>query len=352
MQQPEFWMEKETEESASIIENQQKSVVNVFQEITKRLLENPPHFVATLARGSSDHASFFAKYAIETQLGIMTASITPSIHTIYKTNLNYKNSLVIAISQSGKSKDLIESLVSAKKNGAVTLSFVNDANSELAKESEYFIPLLANTEKSVAATKSFIASLSRIIQFVSYWKNNSLLNLQILNTAKQLSFRFQNHQNEFTEKLMLDKSIFIIGRGYSFPIALESALKLKETCGLHAEAFSGAEILHGPFELIQSNFPILVYLSQDETLNGMLNLIDTLKNKNAKLFIITTNEIATIHHEKLFHCVVVSAGNSVSPLCDSILFIYHFYKLTIQLAQKLGRNPDTPKNLNKVTSTI
>ena len=347
-----FWMQKETEESASIIKNQQIDSVEILNEVTNRLQKIPPNFVATLARGSSDHAASFSKYAIETHLGIMTASIAPSVHTIYKSNIIYKNSFVIGISQSGKSSDLVESMAFARKSGAITLAFVNDKNSPLEQASEYCIPLLANKEQSVAATKSFIASLSRIIQLISYWKKDSNLNKQLLNTSDQLLNFNENEMNLFVENLLNEKSILVIGRGHSFPIALESALKLKETCGLHAEAFSGAEILHGPFELIQKNYPILLYLSNDETLDSMLKLIETLQNKNAKIFIITTNEIALKYEKNLSNTYIFKTANSINSLCDNILSIYHFYKLAAFLSQKLGRNPDLPKNLNKVTDTI
>ena len=180
------WMELETAESAEIILNQHNNSLGIIEEITKRLQNAPPNYVGTLARGSSDHAANFAKYAIETQIGIITSSIAPSIHSIYKTNLNYKNSLVIAISQSGKSSDVIESLIFARKQGAITLAFVNEEQSPLAQEAEYCVPLIANKERSVAATKSFIASLSRLIQFISFWKDHTELNKQLLSIPSHL----------------------------------------------------------------------------------------------------------------------------------------------------------------------
>ncbi|KAB8031925.1 SIS domain-containing protein [Fluviispira multicolorata] len=346
-------MESETQESASIIENQLKSNLDIFADIVKRLKKDPPPFIGTIARGSSDHAAAFAKYAFETHVGILTATISPSIHTLYKSKLNYKNSLIISISQSGKSEDLIESLSYARKHGAVTLSFVNEEHSPLAKESEYNIPLLAGKENSVAATKSYIASLSRIIQFIAEWTFHGELKQYlhdlpiILNTKKDVSL------SSAIDILKGEQNVLVLGRGFGFPIALESALKLKETCGLHAEAFSGAEILHGPFELIQKNCPVIIYLQKDATYSSMLKLIEKIDEKNAQMILIGAQNILNLDDLKLKkNPILIPTQNSVHPLCDCISLINTFYPFAAKLALSKGRNPDKPENLNKVTSTV
>ena len=174
-------MEKETNETFSIINNLILNSDEVFSPLIAALKKADLHFIATIARGSSDHAATFAKYVFETQLGITTTSIAPSIHTIYQKNLNYKNSLVIGISQSGKSFNLVESMKYAKQNGAITVSFINENNSPLADYCKFNISLLAGKEYSLAATKSFIANLVRIIQLAYYLKPEISKNMDFLN---------------------------------------------------------------------------------------------------------------------------------------------------------------------------
>jgi glutamine---fructose-6-phosphate transaminase (isomerizing) len=352
MEQKSF-MESESEESPTIIAKQQKNGFHILDELKNRLLKYPPYFVGTIARGSSDHAAYFAKYAIETQMGIITTSISPSVHTVYKSKLSYKNSFVIGISQSGKSDDLLECMAVARKNGAITLAFVNENNSPLEKESEYCIPLLAGKENSVAATKSFIASLSRIIQFVAHWSGNIDLKNHLTNLPSLITNNSFSHFNLALNELKNEKSILVIGRGFAFPIALESALKFKETCGLHAEAFSGAEILHGPFELVHKNFPVLVYLQNDKTMPGMLKFIENLQQKEAKVIVFAAQNILnSIHSTILNKILTISTNESLDPLCDVISLIHRFYSFAASLSIATGRNPDHPLNLNKVTRTV
>lgn len=346
-------MELEANESANVIENILQNSTAPFHEIRQHFQNIPLNFIATIARGSSDHAALFAKYAFENYLGIFTSSVAPSIHTIYKININYKNAIILGISQSGKSHDLIESMKYARRNGAVTVSFVNESDSPLAEQSEYNIPLLAGKETAIAATKSFIASISRIIQFVSFFNSNfSTLNNELLAVANRIK-EIQNVEENYPfHNFDKEKSILILGRGFTFPIAMEAALKIKETCGIHAEAFSAAEVLHGPFELVQKEFPVILFLNNDETLQNMLNLIETLKTKQAKLYIFTTTEIYQQHKKILENIPINNIGNSYTALLNNILFIYKFYKFSASFSRYLGRNPDTPDNLNKVTKTL
>jgi glucosamine--fructose-6-phosphate aminotransferase (isomerizing) len=347
------FMEHEVAESPEVIKRQLKNSLSTLKEISKKLQSHPPSFVATIARGSSDHAALFAKYAIESQLGIITATIAPSIHTIYKANTNYKNSLVIGISQSGKSPDLVESMAYAKKNGALTVALINENNSPLEKECEYCIPLLAQKENSVAATKSFIASITRIIQFIAYWKQDNKLidNLEFLPDIlikQNMLFKKGSLKHFYTAN-----NILVIGRGYTFPIALESALKLKETCGLHAEAFSGAEILHGPIELIKESFPTLVYVNNDATFTSISKLIELLIHKKSNVTLIGSKN--TIHKLKIpnnNYLTKITTGSASEAICNVIPLIHSFYPLVAKFAKLKGKNPDKPNNLNKVTITV
>ncbi len=346
-------MEQEANESADIIEQILQDSAAPFHELKSHFQNIPLNFIATLARGSSDHAALFAKYTFEKYLGIFTSSVAPSLHTIYKVNINYTNSIVLGISQSGKSHDLVESMKYARQNGALTLGFINAQDSPLAKECEFNIPLLAGKEKAVAATKSFIASMTRIIQFVTFF-NGSFTNLNeeliaVANRIKELQKVEEIYPFHIFDK---EKSILILGRGFSFPIAMEAALKIKETCGVHAEAFSAAEVLHGPIELVQKGFSVILFLNNDETLQNMLGLVKALKDKQAKLYIFTTSDIQEQQSNMLADIAINNIGTTFYPILNNILFIYKFYKFTAAFSKYLGRNPDKPENLNKVTYTI
>ncbi|WP_186645864.1 SIS domain-containing protein [Fluviispira vulneris] len=345
-------MESEVQESSKIIEKQLKANLEIFSAIVSRLKKEPPPFIATIARGSSDHAASFAKYAFETHLGILTSTISPSVHTLYKAKLNYKNALIICISQSGKSEDLIESLSYARQHGAVTLSFINEENTPLAKASEFNIPLLADKEKSVAATKSYIASLVRIVQFIAEWTFNGELKQYLKDLPTILNTKKNYLIEPAIEKFKSAQNILVIGRGYGFPIAMEAALKLKETCGLHAEAFSGAEVLHGPFELIQKDYPVLIFLQKDATYQTMLDLIKKIDEKNAQMIICGAHNILNFSDLNLKNQpILMPTANSIYPLCDCISLIHTFYPFAAKLAIARGRDPDNPTNLTKVTNT-
>ncbi|WP_338637177.1 SIS domain-containing protein [Spirobacillus cienkowskii] len=349
------FMENEVAESPKIIKRQLQNSVTILKEISKRLQLNPPSFVATIARGSSDHAALFAKYAIESQLGIVTTTIAPSIHTIYKTKINYKNSLVIGISQSGKSPDLVESMAYAKKSGALTVALINENNSPLEKECEYCIPLLAQKERSIAATKSFIASITRIIQFIAYWNCDNKLKEDLIALPDILANQTLNYNKSNLNHLYTASHILVVGRGFTFPLALESALKLKETCGLHAEAFSSAEILHGPIELIKENFPTLIYVNNDATFTSIAKLIELLIQKKSIITIIGSKKIIQdfkLPKNKNIIKIATNNSNKLGPICNSVPLIYCFYPLVAQLAKLKGKNPDKPTNLNKTTITV
>jgi len=344
-------MHAEVAEFYSIVESHIREQ-NALTCIVTLLKNNKFEFVCTLARGSSDHAAFFAKYLIETYLHKLVSSFAPSVCTLYKSLINFNSTLLISFSQSGQSDDLVQSLLSVKKAGGVTLSFINDVKSPLATKSQYLIPLHAGEEKSVAATKSFLATLSRLVQFVSLFAENISLQQAYLQLPKYLSeLNSGKIWNPFLPKFKNINSMYTLGRGYGFPIALEAALKLKETCGIHAEALSGAEVLHGPFELVQENFCCFVFLQQDETLPSMLHLLMRLESMNALVYVVGTSDILASLHATKFNLLPTSKI-SLHPVLDLILSTVCFYNFVGELALLKGRNPDEPKNLKKVTSTV
>ena len=232
-----------------------------------------PRAVVTCGRGSSDHAATFAKYLIETRTGVLTSSAALSVSSVYAAPTQLAGTLCLAISQSGKSPDLVAAAQAAKDAGAYVVALVNVADSPLAALADETLPLWAGPELSVAATKSYIAALAGIVQLVAEWTGDEDLRAALADLPGQLAQAWTLDWTPAAERLRLARNLYVLGRGVGFGVAQEAALKFKETCGLHAEAFSSAEVKHGPMALVKADFPALVFRQDDETAEGVDALV-------------------------------------------------------------------------------
>jgi glucosamine--fructose-6-phosphate aminotransferase (isomerizing) len=314
-----------------------------LEGLVRRLRSAPPRAVVTLGRGSSDNAATFARYLIETRLGIMTASAAPSISSVYDAAPDMDHMLVLAISQSGKSPDLIAAAQSAAAAGALVVAMVNDERSPLAELAQVVLPLKAGPELSVAATKSFIAALAAAAQLVGAWSDDSEL-LGALETLPDLLARaWALDWTAALEPLQPARSLYVLGRGIGYGVAQEAALKLKETCGLHAEAFSTAEVRHGPMALVGPGFPVLAFVQDDETRPGVEAVAAACAEKGAA--VMQAGGAAASG---------VSALPSLAahPALEPIAQVLSFYRLANRLALERGFDPDRPPNLRKITETL
>jgi glucosamine--fructose-6-phosphate aminotransferase (isomerizing) len=338
-------MRKEAIEAPQCVDKQLSENVTLWESICNALKKKKVNFAATVARGSSDHAATFAKYLIETRMGIVTSSIAPSIFSIYQSAPQMDDALLIGISQSGKSPDLVHSFNSSSK-GAMKLAIVNKADSPLARASNYVIPLLAGEEKSVAATKSYIASLVALVHFISIYTKDTTLKKAINELPEYLESASNLDWSYGVEALIDQKDAYIIARGYSYGIAQEAALKLKETSCLHSEPFSSSEVLHGPFALIKNNFPIIMFSQNDQSAKGSIKLAEKMTRMGAKvMFAMPGNKNIDVSYN-------FPVTRSLHPLLDPILLIQSFYLMASELSVERGLNPDQPDNLNKVTETM
>jgi glucosamine--fructose-6-phosphate aminotransferase (isomerizing) len=231
-----------------------------------------PRALVTCARGSSDHAATFAKYLVETRTGVLVSSSAPSVSSIYLARQDLRGCVFLVISQSGRSPDLLASAQQARTAGATVVALVNSEDSPLAGIAQHTIPLCAGEEKSVAATKSFIASLAAVVHLVGAWSNDTAL-LDALRAAPGLLEQAWALDWSAALPVLLPASnLYVIGRGLGLGIAQEAALKCKETCGLHAEGFSSAEVLHGPAALLGPRFPAPVLAQGADTHEGVAAL--------------------------------------------------------------------------------
>ena len=332
-------MHAEAAQAADVVAAQFARNHDVVATLAADLRRNPPPFVVTCARGSSDHAATYAKYLFETQLGIVTASASPSVGSVYETPQRLRGALYLVISQSGKSPDLLRNAEAARDAGARVVALVNVEDSPLAQLADTVIPLHAGPERSVAATKSYLSSLSAILQLAAHWKNEKPL-LDALNTLPdEMRAAWQADWSPLTDGLVDAHNLFVLGRGLGLAAAQEAALKFKETCGLHAEAYSSAEVKHGPMALVGPGFPVLCFAQPDETEAGTLALAREFRARGAQVWV-------SSEHGDL---PLVRAAH---PACAPLLTIQSFYRAINALALRRGHNPDVPPHLNKVTETV
>ncbi len=335
-------MHQEAADAAAVVRRQLRDNADPVKVVAERIRHYQPRAVVTCARGSSDHAATYAKYLIETQLGLITCSAAPSVSSVYQRPQQLDGVLYIAISQSGKSPDLLANVERAKASGALTLALVNVADSPLAQMADLVVPLQAGAERSVAATKSYIASLSALLHLVAEWTDSPPLRAELNRLPEALAEAWSCDWSTAVEALTPVHNLFVIGRGLGFGIAQEAALKLKETCGLHAEAFSAAEVKHGPMAIVGQGFPVLVFAQRDETRESTETLAREFRERGARVLVAGE----ALADDTL--PVVEGAHSVLGP----ILAIQSFYRMANALAIARGYHPDEPPHLNKVTETV
>ena len=341
LQPEETLMFQEAASASSVIAQQFEANAPLIAAAVERLKAFAPRSIVTCARGSSDHAATYAKYLFETRLGLVTSSAAPSITSIYFAKQQLEGTLYIAISQSGKSPDLLASVEQAKAGGALTLALVNVEDSPLAQMADIVIPLRAGSERSVAATKSYLATLGAIMHLVSEWGNDEELKAALKTLPQSLAQAWEKDWQSVVDGLKDARNLFVIGRGIGFGHILAAALKLKETCGLHAEAFSAAEVKHGPMAIVGEGFPVLLFAQQDKTLAGMDSLVEDFRARDAKVFVASESISGSLP-------VVQGAHPAIAPM----LAVQSFYRMANALSIARGYNPDEPPHLRKVTETM
>lgn len=303
-----------------------------------RLREAPPPVILTSARGSSDNAAAYFKYLTEIVLGVPCASVGASVVSVYGAALQACGALCVTISQSGKSPDIVALQDAARKAGALTVAIVNVADSPAGRNADICLPLYAGAEHSVAATKSFIVSLVAGAAIVARWSGDRALTAAVDALPDHLHAAAKTNWPMFNSFAKGAESLYVLGRGPSLPIAAETALKLKETCAIHAEAYSVAEVMHGPLELLGAGFPVFVYAPQDAAYAATMDAIARMKATGADVLAAGPGGLPC-----------VSTGHA---LLDPIAMVQSAYLAIEQLARDLGRNPDAPRLLKKVTETI
>ena len=335
-------MYREAAQAPDVVARQLQRNARTVEALGARLRARAPRAVVTIARGSSDHAATYAKYLVETRLGILTSSGAPSTASVYGTQPQLEDCLVLAISQSGRSPDLLAAAEAAQRAGGTVVALVNDEASPLASLAEHCLPLAAGPEESVAATKTHLATVAAIAHLVTAWSDDPSLRDALARVPDEMALAWSLDWSPALPLLVPAAHLFVLARGVGLGAAQEAALKCKETCGLHAEAFSAAEVKHGPQALLDERFPALVLAQDDETRAGTESLARELSARGVPVL------AAGVRSPGAIELPVIEPTNAaLAPLT----LTQAFYRLANALAVARGHDPDAPPHLRKVTET-
>jgi glutamine---fructose-6-phosphate transaminase (isomerizing) len=292
-----------------------------------------PRFVLLAARGTSDHAALYGKYLAEVQLNLAAGLASPSSVTVYGARPDLHGVLFVAVSQSGESPDLVESLQVARQCGALTVAVTNNAASPLARSANRHVDILAGPERAVAATKSYTAQLLAL---------HMLLGIDTAEAVPDAAARTLKHSSRAyaaAERFQGVDRLVTTGRGFSYPTAREAALKLMETSYVAAQAFSGADLLHGPLAMLGPDVPVIAVATPGRGATAMAPVLDRLAASSVDVLRVGPRE----------GLPVVTAGVPESLL--PVLEILPLQQLAWRLAVDRGADPDRPRGLSKVTET-
>ena len=335
-------MLEEARSAPEVIARQLSLDDELYRSLGAALRASPPNAIATIARGSSEHAARYLGYLLSTRTGLLAAPLPMSLVTLHRTALRGECLLSLAISQSGQSPDLLEPLRQLGASGATTVALVNDEGSPLARSARWFLPLRAGPELAVPATKSFLASLSAGIRLAGNWTEDLSL-LEALKALPQaLSAALAQDWSRAVEALQGATGAFVISRGLGLPAAQEVALKLKEACGIQGEAFSAAEVRHGPLSLVAPGFPVLVLAVRGPGQAELLELALDLKNRGARVLLFAPPDVPGRD------LTIIPAA---APELDPATLVASAYPFAEALGRARGRDPDRPPNLTKIMTT-
>ena len=315
---------------------------DVYASLGAELRERPPQSLLTVARGSSDHAAHYMAYLIMARLGRLVTSLPMSVITLYQSRLKCDGLVSFAFSQSGQSHDLVLPTRFFRQGGARTVAFVNDIASPLADAAQWTFDLHAGVETSIAATKSYIAQLTAGARVVAAWQADTALQRALDTLPSALERATQRHWQRAVDALADADRLFVISRGLGLAVAMEAALKFKELCGIQAEAFSGAEVRHGPMALIEEGYPLVVFAPRGPAQAGLVAFATDMRRRGARVLLAASAETPGTELP-----LVETDAEDLDPIAA----IQSFYPMVEALARARGVDPDAPPYLAKVTLT-
>lgn len=336
-------MARETAEIPHVVARQLGEGAGLYAAIGDELRRRAPSCLVTSARGTSDHAATYLKYLVETRLGLPVASMGPSVASIYRAPLRVTAAALLAVSQSGASPDLLALLEAGRGGGALTVALINAEGSPAAALAQLPAPLLAGREQAVAASKSYVASLFAIASIVAAWSEDRQLAAALARMPDVLAASLETDWSRADAAFLKARSAYCLSRGPGLTIASEGALKLKETCALHAEGFSSAEVLHGPLVLAGEGLKALVFVPDDEARDGVVDTAGRLAVAGADVWLAGNG----VTGGQTLPCIE-APHPALTPLCQAV----SFYVFVERLSRLRGHDPDRPAHLRKVTETV
>jgi len=338
-----FKMIKEIRETPFVLRSLFVSEEANIKRIAERIRRYNPSFVLLSGRGSSDNACVYGQYILEYIAKIPAALSMGSIYTLYKSSPDISRSVVLCLSQSGETDDVCAIINYAEKVGAMSIGITNSKESSLynlAKENKIY--LSAGKEKSICATKSFSASIMALLMLAFAIVNKKLDASDIVKPIEEILSKEESIE-KITQKYIFSSNFIVLGTGFSYSIALETALKLRESCYINALGMSSVDFLHGPIAILTPTTPVIMFIPDDETLGVNLSIMRKIKKIGAHVLVVSDNKHALDEGDALFE--IPKSANFIYPFSE-VLFsqIFSFY---LSVSRKI--NPDVPRFLHKVT---
>jgi glucosamine--fructose-6-phosphate aminotransferase (isomerizing) len=322
-----------------------------IRTVARRLTEIRPKFVLLAARGTSDHAALYAKYLLEIRCGLPCGLASPSSLTAYGARPNLADVLLVAVSQSGGSPDLIQTMEVAKECGATTLAVTNAPDSPLATGGDLQIDVRAGVEKAVAATKSYTAELLSLYLLAESWSRPDASDRELLEPVDAVvaaAAKLVGRRSEITEaseRFRFATQFVLTGRGYNYPTAREAALKLMETSYVAAHAFSGADLMHGPFAQVDRDHPVVAVAPPGIGGEAMRPVLERLDERGADVLLL--GDAGLLPTASAHFALPETLSDELHPIVDIIPLQW----LSLEVSTARGLDPDRPRGLSKVTKT-
>ena len=344
-------MTAEIDEQPDVLARLWTEQAGEIRQIADELARRRHRFVLLAARGTSDHAALYAKYLVEVQQALPAGLVSPSTSTIYGVRPDLRGVLHISVSQSGGSPDLVDALEAARSCGATTVAVTNNVASDLARAAEFVVDVRAGSERAVAATKSYTAELLALYLLLGadLSARDARSGAARLADAAQATLQGVDAVGAAAARYRFATSLVTTARGYSYATAREAALKLMETTYLGAQAFSAADLLHGPLAMIDQNTPVIAVATPGRGGAAMTSVLRTLHERHADLVVVGGTDDAAAAAPSAGVLRVQTEG--IPEELHPVLEILPLQQLALRLALERGVNPDAPRGLRKVTET-
>jgi glucosamine--fructose-6-phosphate aminotransferase (isomerizing) len=340
-------MAAEIQEQPKVLDNLLTSGWEQCRQAAAAFQRRSPRFVLLAARGTSDHAALYAKYLVEVSLGLPAGLASPSTMTAYGARPELSDVLMLTISQSGESPDLIQTVATARSGGALTLAITNSPQSQLAQAAELHIDMMAGPELAVAATKTYSAQLLSLWMFVEALRGGWRTAAAGLPDAAAGLLARGDEVASLAARYRFTDRLVTTGRGYSYPTAREAALKLMETSYVAAHAFSGADLLHGPLAMIDQDHPVIAVVPDGRGAEAMRPVLERLAERGADVAVVGGGQSTPLGTVS-FDVGCPGITEELHPIID----IIPLQLLALEMSLARGFDPDTPRGLSKVTQTL